>query len=65
MTPLSDTDVRELVAELRSPRHAGFDGEDLLLEAATALESLLSRIAKLEERVRELERLLPANTNLG
>jgi hypothetical protein len=65
MIPPSDTDVRALVGKLRYWESDGHPHGLLHGQAADTLESLLSDRAKLEERVRELERLLPANTDLG
>jgi hypothetical protein len=67
MTSPLDTDVRELIERLNQGVIVMGFGPDqgemvdvmtanqAMRQAATALESLLSRIAKLEERVRELE----------
>jgi len=52
-----NTPERELIERLRSPRHSGSGIEDTLLEAADTIEALLSRVDKLKEALRVIEKL--------
>ena len=46
---MMDDNLRELIEELENPRHAGSDGEELMLDAAAEL----TRLSEENERMRE------------